>query len=630
MSALLRRAGQVPYLTATLVVLAGAGVLAGVRPALVPWVLGVFALGMALRSAVSMVRELRSGAFGVDVLAVTAVCATVAVHEYWAATVVVLMLTGGEALELYAAGRARRDLTALITHAPHVAHVVAADGAVRDVPLDDVEPGETLMVRANEVVPADGTLLSELGVFDESSLTGESVPEERVAGDEVLSGGVNGAGAVELLVTRRPRDSQYQQIVALVAEAAASRAPMVRLADRYAVPFTAVALLLAGGAWWWSGDAIRFAEVLVVATPCPLIIAAPVAFMAGMSRSARLGAIVKSSAVLERFHRARSVAFDKTGTLTHGRPALAGVQVAGALPADEVLRLAASAEQASSHTLAAAVVSGAQARGLRLAAPRGTKETVAGGVSARVGQHHVVVGKAGYVAEATGAPIAPADLAAGEIAIHVAVDGGYAGFLVLRDELRADAAETVHALRDHGIRHVAMLTGDDRPTAEHVAAQLDIDSVFANCLPGDKVRAVKALADRPVIMVGDGVNDAPVLAAADVGIAMGARGSTAASESADVVILRDDLAPVARALEVGRRTVDVALQAIWIGIGLSVALMVVAVTGVVPPIVGAWFQEGVDVVAILWALRAAGGRASRAAAPVPSGRTSIRPTAPIR
>ncbi|PVW02363.1 cadmium-translocating P-type ATPase [Microbacterium sp. Gd 4-13] len=601
-------ARRYPFVVATLLVAAVAGVLTATPWSTVsPWLLAGFAVLMAARSAWAMVQELRHGTFGVDILAVTAIVASVVVGEYWAAIVIVLMLTGGEALEDYAANRAKRDLTALLSRAPQLGHRLLADGSTEDVPIEAVVPGDQVVVRANEVVPVDGTLVSELGVFDESSLTGESLPVERSAGQEVLSGGVNGQTAVVLHVTRAAKDSQYQQIVSLVESAAASTSPMVRLADRIALPFTAVAFAIAGMAWLVSGDAVRFAEVLVVATPCPLIIAAPVAFMAGMSRSAREGAIVKSSATLEKFHRAQAFAFDKTGTLTQGEPSLVEVLATGAIEPDELLRLAASAEQFSAHVLAAAVIKAATGRGLVLAGSTDAEESTANGVTANIDGHTVVVGKRSFISATVGQEIPGAPLDSGELAVYVAVDGASAGSLVFRDEVRSNARATVDSLRTQGIRRIVMLTGDDRPTAEHVAASLDIDDVRANCLPIDKVNAVTAITERPVVMVGDGVNDAPVLAAADVGIAMGARGSTAASESADVVILRDDISRVARALTVGRETVNVALQSIWVGIGLSVSLMIIAAFGVLPALIGAWLQEGVDVISILWALRASTG-----------------------
>lgn len=608
MARLFSAARRYPFVVATLLVAAVAGVLTATPWSSISlWLLAGFAVLMAARSAWAMVRELRRGTFGVDILAVTAIVASVVVGEYWAAIVIVLMLTGGEALEDYAANRAKRDLTALLSRAPQLGHRLLADGSTEDVPIEAVVPGDRVVVRANEVVPVDGTLVSEVGVFDESSLTGESLPVERSAGQEVLSGGVNGQAAVVLLVKRAAKDSQYQQIVSLVESAAASTSPMVRLADRIALPFTAVAFVIAGVAWLVSGDPVRFAEVLVVATPCPLIIAAPVAFMAGMSRSAREGAIVKSSATLEKFHRAQAFAFDKTGTLTQGEPSLVDVRATGTIEPDELLRLAASVEQFSAHVLAAAVTQAATARSLPLSGSTDAEESTANGVTANIDGHTVVVGKRAFISAAVGREIGRTPLESGELAVYVAIDGTSAGSLVFRDEVRANARATVDSLRAQGIRRIVMLTGDDRPTAEHVAASLGIDDVRANCLPIDKVNAITAITERPIVMVGDGVNDAPVLAAADVGIAMGARGSTAASESADVVILRDDISRVARALIVGRETVNVALQSIWVGIGLSVGLMIIAAFGVLPALIGAWLQEGVDVISILWALRAGTG-----------------------
>ncbi|POH60048.1 cadmium-translocating P-type ATPase [Cryobacterium zongtaii] len=605
---LLAVARKYPFVVATLMVAVIAGVLVATPwGSFSPWLLAGFAVLMAAKSAWTMVRQLRAGTFGIDIPAVTAIVASVAVGEYWAAIVIVLMLTGGEALEDYAANRAKRDLTALLSRAPQLGHRVMADGSAEDVPIEVVVPGDHVLVRSNEVVPVDGILLSEFGAFDESSLTGESLPVERTAGQEVLSGGVNGQAAVVLKVTRTAGDSQYQQIVSLVESAAASTSPMVRLADRIALPFTAVAFVIAGVAWLVSGDAVRFAEVLVVATPCPLIIAAPVAFMAGMSRSAREGAIIKSSATLEKFHRAKAFAFDKTGTLTQGEPSLVEVLTTGSVEPNEMLRLAASAGQFSAHALAAAVIKAATERGLAFSGSTDAEESTANGVTASIAGHRVVVGKRSFISASVGEEIGRTPLDRGELAVYVAIDGASAGSLVFKDEVRANAHATVDSLRAQGIRQIVMLTGDDRPTAEHVAMELGIDQVRANCLPIDKVNFVTAITERPVVMVGDGVNDAPVLAAADVGIAMGARGSTAASESADVVILRDDISRVARALTVGRETVNVALQSIWIGIGLSVILMIIASFGVLPALIGAWLQEGVDVVSILWALRAAAG-----------------------
>jgi heavy metal translocating P-type ATPase len=563
---------------------------------------------MAARSAWAMLRTLRSGTFGVDIIAVTAIVAAVLVGEMWAALVVVLMLTTGEALESYAANRAKRDLTALLARNPQTAHSVQAGGRIVDIAASDVVPGDRILVRANEVVPVDGTLVDMAGVFDESSLTGESLPVEKILGDEVLSGSVNGSASVVLEATRAAKDSQYQQIVALVQGAANSRAPIVRLADRFALPFAITAYTIAGLGWWLSGDPVRFAEVLVVATPCPLIIAAPVAFMAGMSRAARDGIIIRSSATLEKLHRVRAFAFDKTGTLTRGEPTLVAVRAEEGTSPDTLLRLAASVEANSTHTLARATLRGASDRGLVLAESDDAEEATGNGVLAAVAGSAVAVGKRDYIARQLNRDVPRTPLASGEMAIYVAIGGAFAGVLVFRDEVRPNASVTITALRAQGVRAVTMLTGDDRATAEHIAASIGIDEVRANCLPADKVAFVSRSPHRPIAMVGDGVNDAPVLAAADIGIAMGARGATAASEAADIVVLPDDIGRVADAVAVGRSTVDIALQAIWIGISLSLGLMLMAAFGFVPAIVGAWLQEAIDVLAILWALRATRSR----------------------
>ena len=587
---------------------------------LVAWIFSIYALGVAAWQAVGMVRDILHGHWGLDILAVTAIVATVVVGEYIAALIVVLMLTGGEALEDYAGRRAKRELDALLTRAPQHAHRVTDDHFI-DVPVDDVVPGDVLLVRPSEIVPVDGDLRSAETSVDESSITGESVPVEKRTGDGLLSGSVNGPIAIEMTATARAADSQYQQIVALVSEAAASKAPVVRLADRYAVPFTVFSLLLAGVAWWVSGDPVRFAEVLVLATPCPLLIAAPVAFIGGMSRAARNGIIVKGGGVLEQLASAKTAVFDKTGTLTHGAPELVAIRPEPGFSPDELLALVASAEQYSSHVLAASMIDAASRRGLPLAEADAAREAATNGVVARIGGREVVVGKFAYVLEH--APeTRRTEIAPGELAVYVAVAGRYAGALLARDRLRDNARATLERLDGLGVRHTMMLTGDAQATADHIAAELGIERVRAECLPADKVHEVAAIAERPVIMVGDGVNDAPVLAAADVGIAMGARGATAASESADAVILVDDISRTAKAVAIGRDTVRIALQSIWLGIIVSVGLMLVAAFGFIPATAGALLQEFVDLAAILAALRAIGGRRDAAAAAAP-----VRPRA---
>ena len=453
----------------------------------------------------------------------------------------------------------------------------------------------------------DGVLLDGTGSFDESMLTGESLPVEHRASDTLLSGSVNGDSAVTMKASSTAKDSQYSQIVALVQEAASSRPPVVRLADRYAVPFTLLAFVLAGAGWYFSQDPGRFAQVLVVATPCPLLIAAPVAFLAGTSRAAHAGIIIKNGGTLEQLAHVRTAVFDKTGTLTHGRPTLHEIRIpaatAGPVSEDRLLQLAASAEQYSSHVLASSVIAAARHRGLELLPGNDATEHATQGVTATCANHRVVVGKPGFVSSVT-TGFEEADVAGGQLAVYVGVDGRYGGALIMSDPLRSNAVGTLARLRRLGVREIHLLTGDARATAEQIAGQAGITRVQAGCLPGDKVSTVAGLAKRPVMMVGDGVNDAPVLAAAEVGVAMGAKGSTAASESADVVILLDDLSRAALAVDIGQRTMRIALASIWTGILLSVGLMIAAVFGYIPAVAGALLQELVDLATILNALRA--------------------------
>ncbi|MFM9273480.1 heavy metal translocating P-type ATPase [Pseudarthrobacter sp. NKDBFgelt] len=578
----------------------------------------VYAAVVAAIRAVAMFRSLREGRWGIDVLALMAIASTVWVGEYLAALVVILMLSGGEALEIFAQGRAARELKSLLDRAPRFAHREAAGSVLEETPVGEVVPGDVLVVRPSELVPVDGELLSDAASLDESSLTGESLPVERVRGDLLLSGSVNGETAIRMRAAATAKDSQYSRIIALVEEAASSRAPVVRLADRYAVPFTALAILMAGTAWALSGDPVRIAQVLVVATPCPLLIAAPVAFLAGTSQAAHRGIIIKNSGTLEQLAKARTAVFDKTGTLTSGRPVLDTVQVAqdqetgprAAMGAGRILQLAASAEQYSSHVLAASVIEAAAQRNLELLPVTRATEHATQGVEAVCGGDTVVVGKAGLVRDSS-AGFREAALQSGQLAIYVAVNGSYAGALIMKDPLRTDAGETLARLHRLGVRHTMLLTGDAHGTAAHIAEEAGIRHVQADCLPEDKVNAVAAVRERPVIMVGDGVNDAPVLAAADVGIAMGAKGATAASESADVVIMLDDLSKVAVVVEIGKRTVAVALVSIWTGIGLSIGLMAVAMTGYIPAVTGALLQELVDLATILNGLRALHGARPR-------------------
>lgn len=554
---------------------------------------------VALTMLVGMVKTLRSGKYGVDLLAILAVVATLAVGEYWAAMVILVMLTGGDALEDYAAKKANTELKALLDNSPRFAHVVTPDGS-KDVPVNDVPVGAKIIVKPGELVPIDGLIIKGTGEFDESSLTGEARPVAKTVGDTVMSGSINGDEAITLTVTKLAKDSQYQQLVKLVQEAEQTPAHFVRLADRYAVPFTVAAILVSLLAWWLSKDPRRFAEVLVVASPCPLILAAPVAMVSGMSRASRNGIVVKTGSVLEKLAGARTGAFDKTGTITNGHLTVAQILPAGTITKERLLHLAASAEQDSSHILARSLLAYASQHNISLAAVSGLTEETGKGITAMIEDHQVKVGKRQFVAPQN------QQAALDTTAIYVSVDGTYYGAIAFTDHVRPEAAQTMTKLKAAGVTNLIMLTGDQRAIAQQVAKAVGISTVKADLLPQDKIAALQSIpqSEHPVFMVGDGVNDAPSLATADVGVAMGAHGSTAASETADVVILKDDLAKVAKAVTISQDTLRIAKQAVLIGIAICTVLMLIASTGVIPAFVGAMLQEVIDTVSILWALKA--------------------------
>src|SRR6516225_4209148 len=550
---------------------------------------------------------------GVDVIALLALAGALAVGELLAAAVISVMLASGRALEAWAAGRARRDLHALLERAPRSARRYRGR-ALEEVPLDAVAPGDLLLVAPGELVPVDGTVASAAAVLDESALTGEARPVERTAHDPVRSGAVNTGGPFDLRATAAAADSTYAGIVRLVSEAEASQAPFVRLADRYAVWFLLVSLAAAGAAWAVAG-AERAVAVLVVATPCPLILAAPVALVAGLSVAARRGVVVKSGGVLERLAQCTTLLLDKTGTLTSGRPSVSAVIASGSCESAEVVRLAASLDQVSGHVLAGAVVGAAARRGCELVLPQQVEEVPGQGIRGLVDGRRVAVGKADWVGVA-GRPgwVKAARRRArldGALTVFVAVDGVPAGALVLDDPVRPDAARTIRALREGGISRIVMVTGDRAEVADTVGAVIGVDEVLAERTPADKLDAVRAERGRaPVVMVGDGINDAPALALADVGVAMGARGATASSQAADAVLTVDQIGRLGEVAALARRT---PLESVLAGMGLSLAAMAVAAVGLLPAVWGALLQEAIDVAVILNALRALrpGGRAMR-------------------
>ena len=659
------------------------------------WLIIALVLIIVADTVRGMIDDLRHGQVGVDLLAVVAILSTVAVHEYWASWAVMLMVTSGEAIEEYAQAKAEHSLTALMEAAPRTAHVVSLPGVGRDsagdagdasegfrrvgqfatasaahrfdtVPVEQVRLGDVLMVLPGETVPVDGELLSGSATLDLSNINGEPVPREVFAGARVMSGAVNGSSALTMRATQVAADSQYQRILELVASAQESRPAVVKTADRLSVPFTVLSLVIAGVAWAVSGLPTRFAQVLVLATPCPLLIAAPVAYIAGTGRLAAAGVLIKAQDVLENLGRVTQVFFDKTGTLTVKQPQVVRVEMlpgaATQFDGDHVLMMAGVVESYSVHILSKGIAKAgteAMARlrrqsendgrpcpesdavwfgvGREHPVVKGINEEAGKGVSGEVNGHVVRVGrlsfaaagKDGFLTAGNADPTGPrhdprpgTEAAGGteedvrtrfgllqpdEMASYVSIDGRLIARIVLRDVPRANAKTALAKLHALGVAKLAMLTGDKRASADIIANEVGIDEVHAELFPEDKVAAVKSAAEdgnAVTMMVGDGVNDAPVLAVADIGVAMTDGTSTAASESAQVVIMTDDIAAVPRAIAIARRTKRVMLQAVIVGLALAVIGMIAAAFDLIPVVVGAFLQEAIDVVSILWALTA--------------------------
>ncbi len=606
-------------------------VVAAVRRALLPFVAGALVVGavasivgahdlgvavwlaasavVAVDLVVVTVARLREGRVAVDVVALVALVASMVMGEPLAGVILALMVASGDALEQYAHRRAQRSLSALLSLAPKVAHRLVA-GSFETVPVDEVMPGEVLLVKPGEVVPVDGTVL-EAAVLDESVLTGEAQSVQREVGEWARSGSLNAGGAFRMSASSSASESSYAGIVKLVQSAGVGRAPFVRLADRYAVMFVPAVFLIAGATWLLTGDATRMLAVLVVATPCPLVLAAPVAVVSGIACAARNGVVVKDGAALEAMGQTRTVLLDKTGTLTAGRARVVAVVTAPGSEAGDVLALAASVEQASPHVLAAMVVREARDRGVAISEPAGVVEQPGSGVGGTVNGHDVWVGAISAVAAEDRAPwLAAAEHRArreGCGATVVIVDGEPVGLILFTDELRADASAALRALRRAGVDRVVMVTGDRLEVAEPIGMSLGIDQVFADRTPGEKldvVRAESAKQSGITVMVGDGVNDAPALAAADLGVAMGARGATASSEAADVVLIVDRLDRLAAGVVIAKRARAIAREAVLLGMGLSLVGMGAAAVGLLAPVGGAVAQEVIDVLAIGTALRA--------------------------
>ena len=551
--------------------------------------------------------SLRRGDFGLDLIAALSMTAALVFGEHLAAVVVALMYAGGQYLESYAERRARREMTALLSRVPRTA-VRHRDGNLEEVALELIDPGDRLLVRRGDVVPVDGEVAGGVAVLDQSALTGEALPVRRAPGEPVMSGSTNAGDAFDLTASRRAADSTYAGIVRLVEQAQRSRAPMARLADRFAIAFLGVALALAAGAWFVTGDPIRAVAVLVVATPCPLILAVPVALVSGMSRAAKQGILIKSGKALEIMARVRALVIDKTGTLTEGRAWLVATEAPSDMTAHEVLRIAASLDQASKHTIAQTLVAEARNRGMTLSVPTEVAETPGEGIEGRVDGRKAIVGGVRFVAGRLGkaaAAVAPSRRAPGSLAVALVVDGELKGVLVLADELRAGAEMLLAELRRLGIERIVLATGDRHDVAHAMTEGLSIDAMRSDLTPDQKVIVV--LSERkngPVMMIGDGVNDAPALAAADLGVAMGVRGAAASAEAADVVLLVDQLDRVLAGLKIAQRSRRIALESVYAGISLSLAGMTAAAFGYLTPVQGALLQELIDVAVILNALRA--------------------------
>jgi heavy metal translocating P-type ATPase len=570
------------------------------------WTAG--ALPVLLSLLVSVVRALWRHQAGVDVLALLAIGFALSLSEFLTAAVIALMLASGRALEQYAQERARREMTALLSHTPRYANRFE-NGEWRQVELDAVRTGDRLLIRSGELVPVDGSL-TEHAQLDESTLTGESAIQQRSTGESVSSGIVNVGAAFEIVAAASAENSTFAGICRMVQAAQQERSPATRLADRYALLFVAAALALGTGSWLVSGDVVRALAVLVVATPCPLILAVPVAIVSGMSRCAKRGVLVKGGGALERLAQASVLFFDKTGTLTGGRARLVAIEASEGTSPESVLRFAACLAQASANVISEAVTTAARERHLALTVPRQVEEQPGAGVKGEVDGHLVAIGSFAY-ASSFAMPAAWSSVflqrlaREGASAVFVSVDGRMAGALQMADQIRLETPRALRLLRREGISRLVMLTGDRRDLAESIGAMLGVTEVRSELTPSGKLAAIQAARrDGMVVMVGDGVNDAPALAAADVGVAMGARGAAASSEAADVVLLVDRLDRLVDGLRVARLTRGIAIQSVIAGMGLSFAAMAIAAFGYLPPLQGALLQEVIDVAVIANALRA--------------------------
>lgn len=555
-------------------------------------IIDILGIWISVLLLMEIFEDWKSGRYGVDILAVIAIVSTILINNYWAEWMILVMSTGGETLEDYATGQASKELRSLLNNTPRIANKLV-NGQITEVKVNELRIGDIVLIKPGQQVPVDGEIIKGTSSFDQSSLTGESVPVTKKPGDNLMSGSVNGDVAVQMKVTKEAKDSEYQSIVALVKSSQAQPAKFVKMADRYAVPFTIISLIIGGVAWAVSGDATRFAEVMVVASPCPLLIAAPVALVSGMSSMSAHHIIVKSGPTLEKLARAKTFAFDKTGTLTENQLVVDQVVPAEeSVSKDELQGLAASVEQQSSHVIAGSLV---KATNKDLIKPvTDLKETTAQGVKGNVDGKHVKVGKLKFVAPDH------EKIDVNSTAVFVSIDNQFAGYITLMDEMRPETPDTIAKLKRQGAQDIMMLTGDHKAVAERVGNKAGITDIRADLLPSEKIKAIKEVPKnlRPVVMTGDGVNDAPSLTAADVGIAMGAKGATAASESADAVIMVNDLSKINDAVAISKHTMKVANVDVLTAIGVVIIIELIAFTGVIPAFWGAILQEVVDMITI--------------------------------
>lgn len=556
-----------------------------------------------------MFQDIRHGRFGVDIVAIVAIVTSFLLGEYLAGNVILLMLSGGEALEDYALHRARRELSHLISNAPTFAHIIKGEKIV-DVSVGDVNVEDIILIKAGELVPADGVVIKGKSQIDEAAITGESLPVEKSTGSMVFSGSVNKGSVLEVRVLKHPSESKYEQIIKLIKQAEENRAPVVRLADRYSIWFTIVTFIIAAIAWFVSHDLIRVLAVLVVATPCPLILATPIAMISGISKAASRGIIVKSGGALEVLAESKAFIFDKTGTLTLGEPEVTEVIPLGASES-EVFKLSASLDQLSVHILARSLKTEASKRNVNLLLPENFEEKFGDGVCGEIDGQKLFFGKLKFI-QSQGVPVSEHVLKqheiyqnTGKISVYLSDSKSILGAIIFADVVRPETKSVFAGLKESGIKNLVMLTGDKKQVAEVIAKDLNIDDIHAEALPEDKVFEVKDHQRQfgKVAMVGDGINDAPALIAADVGIALGGHGGSASSDSGDIVIMVDDISRVGEAYKIAKKVLGIAKEGIFFGIGASIILMIIASMGYIKPVYGALLQEAIDVVVILNALR---------------------------